>query len=161
MNAYYIGTYVNVYIIHACASSSSTTPKFSRIQNSRGFVSWVVGHWCNKIGEWVGGCYSPKSWCFVVLLCAQVFHTCFSSLICCPCFLLSPDLRCWFTNCRWCQLRCQRSVGALTDNQLLPNASLECDEKALIDLVDGLSLFSLEPQENKKFPPLVCGGVFI
>jgi hypothetical protein len=50
-----------------------------------------------------------------------------------------PDLRCWLTNCRWCQLRSQRSTGTLAGNQLLPNASLKCDEKTLIDLVDGLS----------------------
>jgi hypothetical protein len=52
---------------------------------------------------------------------------------------LSPNLRCWLTNRRWCQLQSQQSAGALTSNQLLPNASLERDEKALIDLVDGLS----------------------
>jgi hypothetical protein len=50
-----------------------------------------------------------------------------------------PDLRCWLTNRRWCQLRSQRSAGTLTGNQLLPNASLERDGKVLIDLVDGLS----------------------
>ncbi len=49
-----------------------------------------------------------------------------------------PEDRCRFTNCCWCQLRSQRSVGAVVGNQLLPNASLECDGKALIDLVDGL-----------------------
>jgi hypothetical protein len=52
---------------------------------------------------------------------------------------LSPDLRCWFTNHHWCQLRSQQSTGALAGNQLLPNTSLEHDRKALIDLVDGLS----------------------
>ncbi len=51
----------------------------------------------------------------------------------------SPDLKCWFTNHRWCQLLSQRSVGTLASNQLLPNASLERDRKAPIDLVDGLS----------------------
>ncbi len=56
---------------------------------------------------------------------------------------LFPDLRCWFTNRRWSQLRSQRSAGALAGNQLLPNASLERDEKALIDLVDGLSSGSI------------------
>jgi hypothetical protein len=50
-----------------------------------------------------------------------------------------PDLRCWFTNRRWCQLRSQHSAGTLAGNQLLPNATLKRDEKALIDLVDGLS----------------------
>jgi hypothetical protein len=40
-------------------------------------------------------------------------------------------------------LRSQQSVGALTGNQLFPNASLERDEKALIDLVDGLSSRSI------------------
>ncbi len=54
-------------------------------------------------------------------------------------FFCCPDLRCWLTNRRRCQLRSQRSVGTLVGNQLLPNASLECDEKALIDMVDGLS----------------------
>jgi hypothetical protein len=44
-----------------------------------------------------------------------------------------------FTNCRWCQLQSKRSAGALTGNQLFPNATLECNRKALIDLVDGLS----------------------
>jgi hypothetical protein len=53
--------------------------------------------------------------------------------------LWCPDLRCWFTNRRWSQLRGQRSVNALTGNQLLPNAALKRGEKALIDLVDGLS----------------------
>jgi len=56
-----------------------------------------------------------------------------------PYFVWCPDLRCWFTICRWCQLRTQRSAGALTGNQLLPNTSLERDGKMLIDLVDGLS----------------------
>jgi hypothetical protein len=50
-----------------------------------------------------------------------------------------PNHRCWFINRRWCQLRSQQSAGALAGNQLLPNVTLECDEKALIDLVDGLS----------------------
>jgi hypothetical protein len=36
-------------------------------------------------------------------------------------------------------LRSQRSAGTFIGNQLLPNVSLEHDEKALIDLVDGLS----------------------
>jgi hypothetical protein len=36
-------------------------------------------------------------------------------------------------------LRSQRSANALIGNQLLPNASLENDGKALIDLEDGLS----------------------
>ncbi len=54
--------------------------------------------------------------------------------------ILRPELRCRFTNRCWCQLRSQRSAGALAGNQLLPNASLEHDGKALIDLVDGLSL---------------------
>ncbi len=54
-------------------------------------------------------------------------------------FIWCPDLRCWLINCRWCQLRSQRSVGTLVGNQLLPNATLEHDGKALIDLVDGLS----------------------
>jgi hypothetical protein len=49
------------------------------------------------------------------------------------------DLRCWFTNCRWYQLQGQRSAGALAGNQLLLNAALKRNEKALIDLVDGLS----------------------
>jgi hypothetical protein len=57
----------------------------------------------------------------------------------CDLLLWCPDLRCWLTNRRWSQLRSQRSAGALAGNQLLPNASLERDEKALIDLVDGLS----------------------
>jgi hypothetical protein len=75
-------SYVNVCIIHACASSSSSTPpKNLKDPKLTCFVSWVVGHWCNKVGEWV--LVSKKSWCFVVLSCAQVFHTCFSSLICC------------------------------------------------------------------------------
>jgi hypothetical protein len=26
-------------------------------------------------------------------------------------FLGPPDLRCWLTNCRWCQLQSQRSAG--------------------------------------------------
>ncbi len=55
-------------------------------------------------------------------------------------FLICLDLRCWFTNRRWCQLRNQRSADALAGNQLFPNTSLERDEKALIDLVDGLFL---------------------
>lgn len=73
-------SYVNVCIIHACASSSSssTPPKISRITKLTCFVSWVV---------WVIGVTKLVSWCFVVLLCAQVFHTCFSSLICCLVFL--------------------------------------------------------------------------
>ncbi len=54
-----------------------------------------------------------------------------------------PDLRCWLTNRRWCQLRSQCSAGTLASNQLLPNASLERDGKALIDLVDGLSSGSM------------------
>ncbi len=49
------------------------------------------------------------------------------------------ELRCWLINCRRCQLRSQRSAGTLASNQLLPNATLECDGKALIDLVDSLS----------------------
>ncbi len=53
--------------------------------------------------------------------------------------LLRPDLRCWFTNRLWCQLRGQRSAGALAGNQLLPNAALKRSEKVLIDLIDGLS----------------------
>ncbi len=36
-------------------------------------------------------------------------------------------------------MRSQRSAGTLAGNQLLPNATLEHNEKALIDLVDGLS----------------------
>ncbi len=36
-------------------------------------------------------------------------------------------------------MRGQCSVGALAGNQLLPNAALKHDGKALIDLVDGLS----------------------
>ncbi len=55
-----------------------------------------------------------------------------------PSFLLRPDLRCWFTNRRWCQLRGQHSAVALTSNQLFPNAALKHGGKALIDLVDGL-----------------------
>ncbi len=54
-------------------------------------------------------------------------------------FFWRPDLRCWLINCRWCQLRSQRSVGTTVGNQLLPNATLERDGKALIDVVDGLS----------------------
>jgi hypothetical protein len=45
-----------------------------------------------------------------------------------------PDLRCWLTNCHWCQLRSQHSAGTFASNQLLPNVSLEHNEKALIDL---------------------------
>jgi hypothetical protein len=54
-------------------------------------------------------------------------------------FFVRPDLRCWFTNRRRCQLRGQRSTGALAGNQLLSNVVLKRDEKTLIDLVDGLS----------------------
>jgi hypothetical protein len=54
-------------------------------------------------------------------------------------YFIRPDLRCWFTNRCWSQLRGQRSSGALVGNQLLPNATLKHDGKALIDLVDGLS----------------------
>jgi hypothetical protein len=54
-------------------------------------------------------------------------------------FIWRPDLRCWLTNRRRCKLRSQRSAGTFAGNQLLPNASLERDGKALIDLVDGLS----------------------
>jgi hypothetical protein len=62
------------------------------------------------------------------------------SPICSPSFnFWRLELRCRFTNCCWCQLRSQRLAGALAGNQLLPNASLERDKKALIDLVDGLS----------------------
>jgi hypothetical protein len=53
--------------------------------------------------------------------------------------VIRPDLRCWFTNRRWSQLRGQRSTSALAGNQLLSNATLKRDGKALIDLVDGLS----------------------
>ncbi len=60
----------------------------------------------------------------------------------CPCFW-NPTLRCWLTNRHWSQLVSQRSVGALAGNQLFPNVSLERDGKALIDLVDGLSLGSV------------------
>jgi hypothetical protein len=38
------------------------------------------------------------------------------------------------TNCRWCQLRSQRSASTLAGNQLLPNAMLERNGKALINL---------------------------
>jgi hypothetical protein len=55
----------------------------------------------------------------------------------------NPALRCRLTNRRWSKLQSQRSAGALAGNQLLPNASLERDGKALIDLVDGLSLGSV------------------
>jgi hypothetical protein len=54
-------------------------------------------------------------------------------------FIIRSALRCWLTNHRWSQLWGQRSAGALAGNQLLPNAALKRDEKALIDLVDGLS----------------------
>ncbi len=57
----------------------------------------------------------------------------------CLLFLGCPDLRCWLTNRSWCQLRSQRSAGALAGNQLLSNVTLKPDGKALIDLVDGLS----------------------
>jgi hypothetical protein len=40
-------------------------------------------------------------------------------------------------------LQSQRSTGTLAGNQLLPNASLKRDGKALINLVDGLSLGSV------------------
>ncbi len=42
---------------------------------------------------------------------------------------LCPDLRCWFTNRRWCHLRSQRSADTLAGNQLLPNATLERDAR--------------------------------
>jgi hypothetical protein len=47
-------------------------------------------------------------------------------------YYLCPDLRCWFTNHRWYQLRGQRSVDTLAGNQLLPKRG----RKALIDMVD-------------------------
>ncbi len=74
-------THFNVYMFHACASSFSTPPKISRIQNSRALCHESWGHWCNKVGEWV--LLSKEFGFFVVLSCAQVFHTCFSSLVCC------------------------------------------------------------------------------
>jgi hypothetical protein len=40
-----------------------------------------------------------------------------------------PDLRCWLTKSRWCQLRSQHSASTLAGNQLLPNATLEHDGK--------------------------------
>jgi hypothetical protein len=70
---------------------------------------------------WGGGATRPKPLTFV----ANVF--------------LHPDLRCWFTNHRWCRLRDQRLAGALVGNQLLPNTALKHGGKAVIDLIDGLS----------------------
>ncbi len=49
------------------------------------------------------------------------------------------ELRCRLTNSSRCRLRSHRLADALTSSQLLPNASLERDGNALIDLVDGLT----------------------
>jgi hypothetical protein len=81
--------------------------------------------------------------CIIMLdKCASTYTTFLGERFLC-CFFLSPDLRCWFTNRHWCQLLSQQSASALAGNQLLPNALLERDGKALIDLVDGLSLRSV------------------
>jgi hypothetical protein len=67
-------------------------------------------------------------------------YSCFVSFFGAPfCFFFwRPALRRRLTNRHWSKLRSQRSASTLASNQLLPNTSLKRDEKALIDLVDGL-----------------------